>query len=52
MLGQDDPDQLARAASMGRCIVTHNRVHFERLHSEYLAAGQTNTMFMGQAVAV
>jgi len=34
MLAQDDGAQLARAASLGRCIVTHNRVHFERLHEE------------------
>lgn len=40
MLAQDDPDQLAHAVSLGRCIVTHNRVHFERLHGEYLATGQ------------
>ena len=40
MLAQDDGAQLARAASLGRCIVTHNRVHFERLHEEYLSAGE------------
>ncbi len=40
MLGEDDPAQLAHAISLGRCIVTHNRVHFERLHMEYVAAGR------------
>jgi predicted nuclease of predicted toxin-antitoxin system len=40
MLGQDDPDQLAYAISVGRSIVTHNRVHFEQLHGEYLAASE------------
>jgi predicted nuclease of predicted toxin-antitoxin system len=38
-LSQDDPDQLAHAASIGHCLVTHNRVHFEQLHEEYLAGG-------------
>jgi hypothetical protein len=38
-LSQDDPDQLAHAASVGHCLVTHNRVHFEQLHEEYLAGG-------------
>jgi hypothetical protein len=40
MLGQDDPSQLAQAVSLERCIVTHNRVHFERLHNEYLMSDQ------------
>ncbi len=40
MLGQDDSAQLARAASMARCVVTHNRVHFELLHRQYLASGR------------
>lgn len=40
MLGQDDPAQLAHAISLGRCIVTHNRVHFERLHTEYVTASR------------
>ncbi|MEW5989167.1 MAG: DUF5615 family PIN-like protein [Chloroflexota bacterium] len=38
MLGYSDPQQLAHAVSIGRCIVTHNRNDFERLHGEYLAA--------------
>ena len=40
MLAQDDPAQLARAVHLGRCIVTHNRVHFEKLHATYLQSGQ------------
>lgn len=38
-LSEDDLDQLAHAASIGHCLVTHNRVHFEQLHQEYLAGG-------------
>jgi hypothetical protein len=40
MLSQDDPDQLTHAVSLGQGIVTHNRVHSERLHGENLATGQ------------
>jgi hypothetical protein len=40
MLGQDDAAQLARAAALGRCIVTHNRVHFELLHRLSLESGR------------
>ncbi len=40
MLGQDDEFQLARAAAMGRCVVTHNRVHFEQLHRQYVETEQ------------
>lgn len=38
-LGQDDARQLAHATLQGRCIVTHNRVHFENLHRHYMATG-------------
>lgn len=31
-LGQDDAAQLAHAAALGRCIITHNRLDFEQLH--------------------
>jgi predicted nuclease of predicted toxin-antitoxin system len=31
-LGKTDREQLEFAASLGRCILTHNRVDFERLH--------------------
>jgi predicted nuclease of predicted toxin-antitoxin system len=40
MLGQDDPKQLAHAIAQERCMVTHNRVHFERLHQQYATTGQ------------
>ena len=40
MLGLDDSAQLAHAAAIGRCVVTHNRVHFELLHRQYLASGR------------
>lgn len=36
MLGKDDPQQLEHAISLHCCIVTHNRVHFEELHREYI----------------
>lgn len=40
MLGQDDAAQLTHAVSLRRCIFTHNRVHFEALHQEYIARGE------------
>jgi predicted nuclease of predicted toxin-antitoxin system len=39
-LGQPDSQQLADAVASGRVLVTHNRLDFERLHAEYLAAGR------------
>ncbi len=35
-LGRTDREQLKFATSLGRCILTHNRVDFERLHLEYV----------------
>jgi predicted nuclease of predicted toxin-antitoxin system len=35
-LGKTDCEQLEFAASLNRCILTHNRVDFERLHLQYL----------------
>jgi len=29
-----DPENLARAHSLGRAVLTHNRRHFERLHRQ------------------
>ena len=40
MLTRDDPDQLARAVTLERCIFTHNRVHFEELHRRCVESGQ------------
>lgn len=40
MLGQTDARQLAHAILQGRCMVTHNRVHFEQLHRHYVSIGQ------------
>jgi hypothetical protein len=36
-LGKTDNEQLEFATSIGRCIITHNRVDFERLHLRYIA---------------
>lgn len=48
MLGQDDPLQLAHAVSLERCMVTHNRVDFERLQREQ---GETGRSHFGIIVA-
>ncbi len=40
MSGYSDDKQLAYAASENRCILTHNRVDYERLHLNYLQAEQ------------
>lgn len=40
MLGESDETQLAFASSMGRCILTHNRLDFEKLHTHYVATGK------------
>lgn len=42
MLGKDDPEQLAFAVAQSRCIITHNRLHFEELHKEYVTTGQNH----------
>jgi predicted nuclease of predicted toxin-antitoxin system len=39
-LGKTDSEQLEFAASLGRCIVTHNRVDFERLHLQFIEEGR------------
>src|SRR5574341_2570337 len=39
-LGVADAAQLAVAAQAGRVLLTHNRVHFERLHREWLESGR------------
>lgn len=35
-LGKTDSEQLEFATSIGRCLLTHNRVDFERLHLQYM----------------
>ena len=35
-LGKTDYQQLEFATSLNRCILTHNRVDFERLHFQYM----------------
>jgi predicted nuclease of predicted toxin-antitoxin system len=35
-LGKTDREQLEFATSLGRCILTHNRVDFEQLHLQYI----------------
>ncbi|NEU80108.1 DUF5615 family PIN-like protein [Nostoc sp. UIC 10630] len=35
-LGKTDREQLEFATSVGRCILTHNHVDFERLHLQYI----------------
>ena len=37
MLSESDQRQLTYAASTERCLVTHNRLDFERLHAQYLS---------------
>jgi predicted nuclease of predicted toxin-antitoxin system len=39
-LGKTDSEQLEFAASLGRCLVTHNRVDFERLHLQFTEEGR------------
>ena len=38
-LRRSDAEQLDYAVARNMCIVTHNRRHFEELHSQYMAAG-------------
>lgn len=42
MLGKPDSEQLAFAASFERCILTHNRLDFEKLNTTYLTNNQTH----------
>ncbi|MHC5599294.1 MAG: DUF5615 family PIN-like protein [Nostoc sp.] len=42
MLGESDERQLAFAVSVERCILTHNRLDFEKLHTSYLINHQSH----------
>lgn len=42
-LGNTDREQLEFATSIGRCLLTHNRVDFERLHLQYLEEGKRHS---------
>lgn len=42
-LGKTDREQLEFSTSIGRCILTHNRVDFERLHLQYMAEGKQHS---------
>ena len=39
-LGKTDREQLEYAVSLNRCLITHNRVDFERLHLQYIRENQ------------
>lgn len=43
MTGYSDEQQLAYATSKERCILTHNRVDYERLHLSYIQAEQQHS---------
>ena len=34
MLGRNDSEQLEKAISLHRCLFTHNRIHYEKLHHQ------------------
>jgi hypothetical protein len=42
MLGANDLDQLEHAASCEQTILTHNRVHFERMMQQYFTSGRSH----------
>jgi hypothetical protein len=42
-LGRTDREQLEFTTSLNRCILTHNRVDFERLHVQYLEADRRHS---------
>ena len=41
-LGRSDSEQLAFGAAAGRVVLTHNRIHFERLHRDWLQEGRSH----------
>jgi hypothetical protein len=42
-LGKTDREQLEIATSLNHCLLTHNRVDFERIHFQYLEEGREHT---------
>jgi Domain of unknown function (DUF5615) len=45
-ISEPDEAQLAFAASIQHCILTHNRVDFEQLHLQYIEEGETHSGIM------
>jgi predicted nuclease of predicted toxin-antitoxin system len=43
MAGCSDQQQLAYAAAQERCLLTHNRVDYERLHLSYIETRQQHS---------
>ncbi len=41
-LGRSDEEQLTYAATHSLTLVTHNRIHFERLAQQYVETGRTH----------
>ncbi|MEA5451280.1 DUF5615 family PIN-like protein [Leptolyngbya sp. CCNP1308] len=39
-MGRSDVEQLAYAISVGRCLLTHNRVDFEQIHLQMIERGE------------
>jgi len=40
---ESDPEQLAHAAALERCLLTHNRVDFEQLHLQSMKDNQQHS---------
>lgn len=43
-IGKTDTEQLEFSISLNRCILTHNRVDFERLHLQYICRGEQRAL--------
>lgn len=43
MLGKSDEAQLAYSTSIKHCLLTHNRVDFERLHLAYISENKQHS---------
>jgi predicted nuclease of predicted toxin-antitoxin system len=42
-LGKTDLEQLEFAISLDRCLITHNRIDFERLHLQYIQGNKQHS---------